>query len=77
MGQSNGCLQHNHNKAMFSRPLFNFLPNDKSKDWSKLKHNYAEDKTNISEKLRYMLGRLENIVGKGENTGSQHFLLFL
>ena len=27
-------------------------------------------------KLKYVLGKVENIVGKGENAGYQHFLLF-
>ena len=31
---------------------------------------------NVSEKLNFVLGVVENIVGKGENAGSQHFLLF-
>ena len=30
----------------------------------------------MSEKLKFGLGRVENIVGKGENAGYQHFLLF-
>ena len=29
-----------------------------------------------AEKLKFVLGRLENIVGKEENAGYQHFLLF-
>ena len=29
------------------------------------------------EKLKYVLGMVENIVGRGENAGYQHFLLFL
>ena len=28
------------------------------------------------EKLEFVLGRVENNVGKGENAGFQHFLLF-
>ena len=31
---------------------------------------------NVNEKLKIGLGGLENIVGKGENAGDQHFLLF-
>ena len=31
---------------------------------------------NVNEKLKFVLGRVENIVGKGENAGFQHFLLF-
>ena len=39
--------------------------------WSKLKA-FADDKSNVAEKLEFVLGRVENIVGKGY----QHFLLF-
>ena len=28
---------------------------------------------NMTEKLKFVLGRVENIVGKGENAGNQHF----
>ena len=31
---------------------------------------------NASEKLQLVLGRVENIVGKGENAAYQHFLIF-
>ena len=44
-------------------------------DWSKLKA-FADDKMNVTEKLKFVLGMVENIVGKGENAGYQHFLLF-
>ena len=30
----------------------------------------------VTENLIFVLGRAENIFGKGENTGHQHFLLF-
>ena len=36
----------------------------------------ADDKMNVTEKLKFGLGRVENIMGKGENAGYQHFLLF-
>ena len=32
--------------------------------------------TKLTEKLKFVLGRVENIVGKGENAGYKHFLLF-
>ena len=54
---------------------FNSLPNDKILDWSKLKA-FADDKINVNEVLKIGLGKVENIVGKGENAGHQHFLLF-
>ena len=33
-------------------------------DWSKLKV-YADDKMNVNEKLKFVFGRVENILGKG------------
>ena len=36
---------------------------------------FADDKINMMQKLEFALGRIENIVGKGENAGYQHFLL--
>ena len=32
--------------------------------------------TNLAEKFKFVLGRVEDIVGKGENADYQHFLLF-
>ena len=40
-------------------------------DLSKLKA-FAEDKINMSEKLKFVLGRVENTMGKGEKAGYQH-----
>ena len=51
------------------------LPKEKFLDWFKLKA-FADDKRNAIEKLKFVLGRGENIIGKGENAGYQHFLLF-
>ena len=51
------------------------LPNDRLFDWSRLKE-LADDKINVTEKLKLVLGRAENNVGKGENAGYQHFLFF-
>ena len=44
-------------------------------DWSKLKA-LADDKINVTEKLKFVLGRVENIMGKGENAGKHNFLVF-
>ena len=49
------------------------LTNDKILDWSKLKA-LADDKIDVTEKLKFVLGRVENTVVKGENAGYQHFL---
>ena len=40
-------------------------PNDKILDWSTLKA-FADSQIIVSEKLKFVLGRVENIVGKGE-----------
>ena len=53
----------------------NSLPNDKILEWSKFKE-FADDKIDFIEKLKVGWVRVENIVGKGENAGYQHFLLF-
>ena len=37
---------------------------------------FADDKSNVTKKLKFVLGRVGNIVGKGENAGYQYFLLF-
>ena len=44
-------------------------------DWSKLKA-FADYKINVIVKLKFVLVRVENIVGKVENAGYQNFLLF-
>ena len=53
----------------------NSLPNDKILDLTKFKA-FADDKIILTQKLKFMLEGLENIFGKGENAGYQHFLLF-
>ena len=55
--------------------MFNPTPDNKSLDRSKLK-TFADDKINVTGKHRFILGKVENIVGKGENAGYQHFLHF-
>ena len=52
----------------------NSLPNDKILDQSKLKA-FADDKINITKKLKFYLVRVENIGENAENAGYQHFLL--
>ena len=55
--------------------FFNPLPNDKILDLSKFKA-FADDKVIVTQKSKFSLGRIENIVGKGKNAGYQNFLLF-
>ena len=50
---------------------FNSLPLDKFLDCSKLKA-LADDKINVT-KFKFGLGRVENIMGKGENAGYNVF----
>ena len=38
--------------------------------------DFADDKINLTQILNFVLERVENIVGKGENAGLKHFLLF-
>ena len=58
-----------------SRRCIYSVPNIKILDWSKLKA-FADNKIDVTKKLKFALGMVENIVGKGENAGYQHFLLF-
>ena len=55
--------------------LLNSLTDDKTLDQSNLKA-FAVNKINGCQKSNLVLGRTENIVGKEENAGYQHFLLF-
>ena len=53
----------------------NSLPNNKILDWSNFKE-LANDNINVTEKVKFGLEQIENIVGNGENAGYQHFLHF-
>ena len=63
-------------KRVHMEERVNSLPHDKFLDWSKLKA-LADKKMMVTEKFIFILGRVENIMGKAENAGYQHFLLFL
>ena len=54
---------------------FNSLPHNKILDQSNFRA-FSDGKKNVTKKLKYVLERVENIVGKGENAGYQHLLLF-
>ena len=60
---------------LIKKLCFNNLKNDNILDLSKLRA-VVDDNLNVTEKLKFALGRVENIVRKGENAGYQHFLLF-
>ena len=52
------------------------LPNDKKLDGTKIT-TFADDKIKSAVVLVCCVFYTENIAGKGENAGYQHFLLFL
>ena len=60
-------------QCFFSLPLN--LPNRRILGMSKLK-GFADDKINVTQKLNFISVMVEIIVGKVENAGYQHFLLF-
>ena len=37
---------------------------------------FADAKIHVTEKLKFVSERIENILGKGEKAGYQHFVLF-
>ena len=55
--------------------LLNSLPNEKIIDLFKLKA-FADEKLKVIQMAKLVLNEAENIVGKEENDGYQHFLLF-
>ena len=65
------CLQSDLYLHSLQKTHINPLPND----WTKLKAS-ADDKIYVVEMTISAFDRVENIVGKGENAGHQHFLLF-
>ena len=54
---------------------FNPLPNEKILDMTKLKA-FADNKSKGAKMMISLFDRAENTVGKGENAGYQHVLLF-
>ena len=67
------CTRYGRESVIYV--CLNSLPNGIILDWSKLKA-FAGDKINVAEVVIPLSDRVENIVGKGENAGYQHFLLF-
>ena len=72
----NGVYLYFVNKHLSSWLLLRLLTLQKPfYSWSKLKA-FADDKMYVNEKLKFGLEKEENIVGKGDNAGFQHCLLF-
>ena len=55
--------------------FLNSLPNDNFLDYTIFKA-FADDKPNLAKMMTFVFNRVENFMGKGENAGYQHFLLF-
>ena len=77
--EGNVCIQYflfSHTLSVVSSiscAIFNSLPNNNVLDWTKFK---ALLRTNVATIIISVFDRVENNVGKGENAGYQHFLLF-
>ena len=55
--------------------MFNSLPTDKILDMTKLEA-FEDDKINVAQMMIPVFDKVETAVGKGENAGYKHFLLF-
>ena len=55
--------------------FFHPLQDDKIFGLPKLK-SFADDKSNVTQNIKVVFHKIDNIVGKEENGGYQHFLLF-
>ena len=53
--------------------IVNLLSDDKILGFSELKP-FADDKSDVPQNLNFVFGRVENIVGKGENAGFKRLL---
>ena len=53
----------------------NTLPDEKNLGLPKLKA-FVDDKLTVTQNVKVVVHRIENIVGNEENAGYQHFLLF-
>ena len=62
-------------QACSVKSVLNSLLNDKILDVTKVKA-FIDNKNNVAQMMISIFYRVENIVGKGENAGYQHFLLF-
>ena len=69
-------MQLSHLFTDYCSYLFKTLPNDKILDLSKFVAR-ADNKINVIQNLNYVLPRVEDILGNGENAaGYQHFFSF-
>ena len=64
------CLQPMHSPLPFN-PLPNYIVLNQSKFKA-----ITEDNLNVAQMIEFIFRKFENIMGKEENTGYQHLLLF-
>ena len=74
---ASGAIQGHHGPLvfLFSCNDLNSLPNDKTVDSSKLEA-FADDKINVTQNLKFVFEKIDNIVGKRENAG-YHSVFYL
>ena len=65
----------NQSRYFLSSEDVTILPNHKFLDMTTLKA-FADDKLNVDKRTISLCDRVESTVGKEENAGYQHFLLF-
>ena len=66
-------MMSNINNLHIQNSIFNQpLPNDKILDMPKLKA-FADDKLKVDKMTIFLVDRVEDTEGKGENAGYQHF----
>ena len=66
-------LQTRKNQGLFGKELTLYQT---TKFWTSPSRKTVDNKINVTYKMNLVMGRLENSVGKGENAGHQHYLLF-
>ena len=69
------CLNLDQSKILSSGMGVNPLADNKILSLPKLKA-FADNKLNVTQNVKVFFHRIENIVGKEENAGYQHYLLF-
>ena len=67
--------KHCGKEKMLVTSIFSFSHNVSYPSKSKFQF-LSHDKINVTKELKFVLGRKEKIVGKGENADYQYFLLF-
>ena len=66
---------HDDLNRLFFCKCINPLPDDKILGLPEMKA-FVDDKLNVTQNVKVVFNRIENIVGKEENAGYQYFLLF-